>query len=97
MTTTNALALSLLDFLAYKAGCSYLSDLPRATGWQRARLARTLEDIPAEAASLRDWNDALDYLAQAPPVPTAQEARARLIAELSTPGKRGHTEKGEQK
>lgn len=82
---SHALALPLLDFLAYKAGCSYLSDLPRATGWQRARLVRTLGGIPAEAASLHDWNDALDYLAQAPPAPSAQEARARLMAALNDP------------
>lgn len=85
MSTANALTLPLLDFLAYRAGCTYLSDLPRATGWQRTRLAWALNDIPAHAASLHDWNDALDYLAQAPPAPTAQEARARLIAALSTP------------
>ena len=45
----HALALPLLDFLAYKAGCAYLSDLPRATGWQRARLMRALENIPADS------------------------------------------------
>ena len=82
---SHALALPLLDFLAYKAGCSYLSDLPRATGWQRGRLARALNDIPADAASLHDWNDALDYLTQAPPAPTEQEARARLMAALNNP------------
>lgn len=80
MSATDALTLPLMDVLAYRAGCAYLSDLPRATGWQRAQVARVLEEIPAEAASLRMWNDALDYLAQAPPAPTAQEARARLIA-----------------
>ena len=81
----HALALPLLDFLAYKAGCAYLSDLPRATGWQRARLMRALENIPADAASLHDWNDALDYLTQASPASTTQEARARLMAALSNP------------
>ena len=79
----DALALSLLEFLAYKAGCPYLSDLPRVSGWQRVRMARELEQIPAEAASLHDWNDALDYLAQTGPEQTAEDARARLIAALS--------------
>lgn len=91
---SHALALPLLDFLAYKAGCSYLSDLPRATGWQRARLARALNDIPADAASLHDWNDALVYLAQTPPAPTAQEARARLMAKLSDPDFENKTRRG---
>lgn len=76
------LTLPLLEFLAYKAGCAYLSDLPHASGWQRVRLAHALERVPAEAAVLREWNDALDYLAQAPPEETAQAARERLIAAL---------------
>lgn len=77
------LTLPLLEFLAYKAGCAYLSDLPHASGWQRVRLAHALERVPAEAAVLREWNDALDYLAQAPPEETAQAARERLIQSLS--------------
>lgn len=79
----NPLTLPLLEFLAYKAGCQYLSDLPFAGGWQRARLARELEQVPAEVAALWEWNDALDYLAQAPPEETAQAARERLIQSLS--------------
>lgn len=82
MSAANVLTLPLLDYLAYRAGCTYLSDLRYTGNWQRAQLARALEEIPAEAASLRAWNDALDYLAQAPPASTAQEARERLIAGL---------------
>lgn len=74
------LALPLLDFLAYQVGSPYLSDLPRMNG---ARLARELEQIPAEAASLHDWNDALEYLAQAPPEATPQAARGRLLERLN--------------
>ena len=80
---SDALTLPLLDFLQYKAGCAYLSDLRYIGGWQRQRLVRALEKIPAEAADLRAWNDALDYLAQAPPAETAETARARLIAGLT--------------
>ena len=78
---SDALTLPLLDFLQYRAGCAYLSDLRYIGGWQR--LVRALEKIPAEAADLRAWNDALDYLAQAPPAETAETARARLIAGLT--------------
>ena len=80
---SDALTLPLLDFLQYKAGCAYLSDLRYIGAWQRQRLVRALEKIPAEAADLRAWNDALDYLAQAPPAETAETARARLIAGLT--------------
>lgn len=81
--SSDVLTLPLLEFLQYKAGCTYLSDLRRLDGWQRARLARVLEQIPAGAASIHDWNDALDYLAEAPPELTVEDARARLIAALS--------------
>ena len=75
----------LLEFLQYKAGCTYLSDLKSISGWQRTRLARVLEQIPADAADLRTWNDALNYLAQAPPAAIAEAARERLIAALRKP------------
>ena len=74
--------LPLLEFLAYKAGCVYLSDLHNASSWQKVRLVRELERVPAEAAALREWNDALAYLSQAPPEKTAQAARERLNAAL---------------
>ena len=77
------LTLPLLEFLQYRAGCAYLSDLKYIDSWQKARLARVLEEIPAEAADLRTWNDALDYLAQAGPEQIAADARARLIAALT--------------
>lgn len=83
MGRNNALTLPLLEYLSHRAGCAYLSDLKYINGWQRARLARVLEEIPAEAADLRIWNDALEYLAWEPSEPTAEEARARLIAVLS--------------
>ena len=83
MGRNNALTLPLLEYLSYQAGCAYLSDLRYISGWQKARLVRVLDEIPAEAADLRTWNDALDYLAQAGPEQTAETARARLIAALT--------------
>lgn len=50
---------------------------------------RALENIPADAASLHDWNDALDYLTQASPASTTQEARARLMARIEQPRQYG--------
>ena len=85
--TGDTLALPLLEFLQCKAGCAYLSDLRYIGGGQQAQLARVLEEIPAEAADLRTWNDALEYLAGAGPEPTAEEARTRLIAALARPQK----------
>lgn len=83
MGRNNALTLTLLEYLSYRAGCAYLSDLKYIGSWQKARLARVLGQIPVEAANVHDWNDALDYLAQTGPEQTAEDARARLIAALS--------------
>ena len=85
MGRNDALTLPLLEYLSHRAGCAYLSDLKYINGWQRARLARVLEEIPAGAADLRIWNDALGYLAQAPPEQAAEDARALLITKLSQP------------
>lgn len=85
MGRNNALTLTLLEYLSYRAGCTYLSDLRYLNRWEKVQLAQTLEQIAVEAASLRVWNDALDYLAQAPPEQTAEAARARLITALSQP------------
>ena len=85
MGRNDALTLPLLEDLSHRAGCAYLSDLKYINGWQRARLARVLEEIPAWAADLRTWNDALDYFAQAPPEQAAEDARALLITKLSQP------------
>lgn len=81
----DTLPLPLLDYLAYRAGCIYLSDLKVLDGWQRARLARVLEQVSPQAANLSVWNDALAYLAQAPPERTAEDARIRLITALLQP------------
>ena len=53
---------SLLDYLAYKMGCAYLSDLKFLKGWQITRLYTEIEKIQAEAFSSKEWNDALEYL-----------------------------------
>lgn len=77
--------LSLLDVMSIQMGCGSLSDLQFLSDGQRALLARKLEQVAANADDLQDWNDALDYLAQAPPERTAQAAKERLIDTLSHP------------
>lgn len=90
----NTLTLPLLEFLANRLRCAYLSDLPRVSGEQ---LAQELRRIPAEAAGLREWNDALAYLTGEPPAETAERARERLLAVLQLPaaGEERSTEKAE--
>ena len=70
---------SLLETVAARLRCDYLSDLrfPEKTG--RARLVRVLEEIPWQAACLWEWNDALEDLLGGPPQETAEAARRKLI------------------
>ena len=85
MNRTEDAYLSLLEAVRLQAQCEYLSDLRYIGDEQRRHLAQSLEKVAPERASLFDWNDALDHLAQAPPEATPQAAKARLIAELSQP------------
>ena len=75
--------ISLLEFLACRAGCSLLSELREPDWLLRGALLHTLEGLPPDAAPLKERNDALQYLTGAPPEATASAARARLIALLA--------------
>lgn len=52
--------LGVLDTLAAKSGCMYLSDLA-GTG-RRAFLSHYLWELDADAYSLKEWEDAVHYL-----------------------------------
>lgn len=78
----DALALSLLEFLAYKAGCPYLSDLRFLSPEQRRYLAQRLERLTPREEDLRDWNDALVYLIDTEPEETAAAAKEKLVDSL---------------
>ena len=77
--------LSLLDAIAIEMRCEYLSDLRYLDSSQRALLAEKLKQVSIKPDSLRDWNDALQYLARQPPGATAETAKERLIQALSRP------------
>ena len=51
----------------------------------RTLLAEKLKQVSIKPDSLRDWNDALQYLARQPPEATAETAKERLIQALSRP------------
>jgi len=80
---TQQWAVELLEYLAQRTGCNYLSDLRYLSQWEQFRLSREIARIPAEAFSLAVWNDALAYLAGLPPEPCASDAREALIQSLS--------------
>lgn len=82
MDKESCLTVTLLDDLARKAGCMFLSDLWFLPKWQRSRLAREIEKIPPNALSLREWNDTLDYLTGLPGEQSSAQARSALLRAL---------------
>lgn len=50
----------LLDELAYYAGCSYISDLPRPE--HTKDLLSALDMIDETRYSLEDWNEVVQYI-----------------------------------
>ena len=85
---------SLLDYFQWKTQCEYLSDLHWLSSEQRACLAREIEKIKAERASLHEWNDALEYLLGQPPQPEAEAARDALMAGLKAQDEQGEGNHG---
>ena len=81
--------MSLLDAISIQMGCGYLSDLRYLDSGQRAMLAQKLERIPLGHASLFEWNDALEYLAGAPPCDSQAAAKETLLMLLTQPRSAG--------
>lgn len=74
----------LLERLACRLDCEYLSDLKYLRVSKRVLLAETLRKMPVQAAGVEEWNDALTYLTGQAPQPTAQQARGALLKALES-------------
>lgn len=81
--------MSLLDYLAYRTGRAFLSDLHYFQKGEQEYLYRILQQISPEDASLQEWNDALTYLTDAKPEASAKAAKERLLGLLSKSIERG--------
>lgn len=75
--------MSLVDYLSYRMGCTFLSDLHSLDDGERIYICGVLREISPTDVSLREWNDALTYLTNASPEKTQQAARERLLELLS--------------
>lgn len=71
--------ISLMEVLAKKAGCEVISDLRYLSKKERKRLAQGIVSVSSAQFSLREWNDALDYVVRAPPERSVDQARTRLM------------------
>lgn len=77
------ITISLLDYLTWRMGCNCLSDLRFLTDSERNRLAWEIEKLSPDMVSLREWNEALEYLTGAKPRRTDAEARDALVSALT--------------
>lgn len=73
----------LLDILAEKMGCMYLSDLRYLTTTERLTLVPALIQMTPQDHSLFEWNDALEYLNAGAAESSIEAARSKLIKALS--------------
>lgn len=72
---------SLLDYLSWQLGCEYVSDLRINVPKWRLRCA--ISSLPADLYPLKQWTDALCYLAVPIPCDTAEQARNALLEQLA--------------
>ena len=75
----------LLDYLALRAGCTYLSDLHRPGPGQRARLRGALAELAPDLRAPAGRDDAVAYLTGGPPAPGPEAAKAALLDWLAQP------------
>ncbi len=54
---------SLLEYLQAATECEYLSGVRDRAAKHDVRLVKAIERLSPDAYSLREWNDALNYLA----------------------------------
>lgn len=74
----------LLETLARRLDCAYLSDLKYLDPARRRVLAELVRAMPEQEASCREWNDALNYLGGGESCSTAEKARTALMELLDS-------------
>lgn len=74
--------LSLVEYIAYKAGCEYISDLHSMDEVEKRKAYRAVEKVQPEVYPLMQWNDALQYVFKAEPESTAEDAKKVLMSML---------------
>ena len=72
----------LVDMLAERIGCTYISDLSFLSRRGRKRLLPVILNTPVENYSLWQWNVALEFIAGQKAEASAAAAREKLIKYL---------------
>ena len=72
----------LIDYLVAEIRCNYPSELHSLSTKSKRQLVAVLQATNPSDYPLKQWNDALDYIAHAPAQKTAEAACAVMIAAL---------------
>lgn len=71
---------SLLETILMDSGCKSLGDLSTLSKDKRSKIAEHIScDIPLDAPTLQDYNEALHYLLCVGPENSKEKARSRLL------------------
>ena len=79
----SAQLLSFVDYAAYVAGCTYVSDLHTLDSIKKRKIAYALGKVDPDTFSLQEWNDALAYMVRAGPQQSPASAKDILISLLN--------------
>ena len=79
---STAQLLSLVEYIAYKAGCEYISDLHTLDEVKKRKAFRAVEKVMPEMYPLMQWNDALQYVVKAESEQTSAAAKMLLMSML---------------
>lgn len=74
--------LSLVDYLAEKLGCDYISDLHFLNKKERLKISNEVQKLNPEDWTIDDWNDALEYIVNKQAADNCESAYSELLAEL---------------
>ena len=74
--------IALVEYLADMVGCEFISDLPFEVAAGNPKVEMELRKIDPRTYSLRDWNDALEYLVHKSGQETVETAYLVLMQEL---------------
>lgn len=76
------LRISLVDYLAARNNCVFISDLTHLNFIGKMRLAAVVNEIQPKDCSLHEWNDALQYIVAERPVDSPEVAKKNLLIAL---------------
>lgn len=76
------ITISLVDYLAAQIACAYISDLRFMDTLEKIRLFHVIRKLSPSDWSLRQWNDALEYIANKQAADTVEAAYEELLASL---------------